>query len=76
MEAGKNREESICCGGSLGSISLSYEKRKDITLNSLRNMTVAGPDTIVTACPLCQSTFGKYSDVPVKDISQVIDEAS
>ena len=76
VEAGKNREESICCGGSLGSISLSYEKRKDITLNSLRNMTVADPDTIVTACPLCQSTFGKYSEIPVKDISQVIDEAS
>ncbi|MBR4822152.1 MAG: (Fe-S)-binding protein [Bacteroidales bacterium] len=76
VEAGKNREESICCGGSLGSISLSYEKRKDITLNSLRNMTVADPDTIVTACPLCQSTFGNYSEIPVKDISQVIDEAS
>jgi len=76
VEAGKNREESICCGGSLGSISLNYEKRKDITLNSLRNMTVADPDTIVTACPLCQSTFSKYSDVPVKDISQIIDSAS
>jgi len=76
VEAEKNREESICCGGSLGSISLSYEKRKDITLNSIHNLCVADPDTIVTACPLCQSTFSKYSDIPVKDIAQVIDAAS
>ncbi len=75
VEAAKNREESICCGGSLGSISLNYEKRRDITLNSLNNLTVAGPDVVVTACPLCQSTFSKYSDIPVKDISQILDNA-
>ena len=72
VEAGKNRVESVCCGGSLGSLSLSYEKRRDITLASLQNLTVADPDAIVTACPLCQSTFSKYSDIPVKDISQVL----
>ena len=76
VEAEKNREESICCGGSLGSLSLSYEKRKDITLASLRNLTVADPDTIVTACPLCQTTYGNYSDIPVRDIAQLIDDAS
>ena len=75
VEAAKNREESICCGGSLGSISLNYEKRRDITLTSLNNLTVAGPDVVVTACPLCQSTFSKYSDIPVKDISQILDNA-
>ena len=76
VEAGKNRVESVCCGGSLGSLSLSYEKRRDITVSSLRNLTVADPDAIVTACPLCQSTFSKYSDSPVKDLAQVLDDAS
>ena len=76
VEAGKNRVESVCCGGSLGSLSLSYEKRRDITAASLRNLTVADPDAIVTACPLCQSTFSKYSDIPVKDLAQVLDDAS
>jgi Fe-S oxidoreductase len=75
LEAAKNREESVCCGGSLGSLSLNYEKRRDITMNSLDNLTVDGPDAIVTACPLCQSTFSKYSDIPVKDIAQILDEA-
>ena len=76
VEAAQNREASICCGGSLGSLSLNYEKRKDITLNSLRNLTVADPDAIVTACPLCQATYSAYSDMPVLDISQAIADAT
>ena len=76
VEAAKNREESICCGGSLGSLSLSYEKRKDITLASLHNLEADNPEIIVTACPLCQTTYANYSDIPVKDLAQVIDEAS
>ena len=76
LEAGKNREESICCGGSLGSLSLNFEKRKDITLASLKNLCEEDPDGIVTACPLCQSTFSNYSDIPVQDIAQVLDNAS
>lgn len=73
VEAAQNREMSICCGGSLGSLSLNYEKRKDITLNSLRNLQAGNPDEIVTACPLCQSTYSKYSEIPVLDIAQIID---
>ena len=76
VEAAKNRQESVCCGGSLGSISLSYEKRKDITLSSLRNMKAGNPDAIITACPLCSSTFKHYSDLPVKDIAELLDEQS
>ena len=74
VEAAQNREASICCGGSLGSLSLNYEKRKDITLNSLRNLTVDDPDVIVTACPLCQATYRAYSDRPVRDLAQVLDD--
>ena len=76
VEAGKNGKESICCGGSLGSITLSYEKRRDITLRSLENLKADSPDAIVTACPLCQSTFAHYSDIPVKDLAIILDERS
>ena len=75
-EAGKNRKESICCGGSLGSLTLSFEKRKALTENALNNLTIASPDVIVTACPLCRSTFNRYSDRPVKDIAEILDEAT
>jgi len=76
VEAGKNRKESICCGGSLGSLTLCFEKRKALTENALNNLTIASPDVIVTACPLCRSTFNRYSDRPVKDIAEILDEAT
>ncbi len=73
VEAAKIRKESICCGGSLGSLTLSFEKRKAMTENALNNLVSASPDRIVTACPLCLDTFGRYSDRPVEDIAQVLD---
>ena len=73
-EAGKHHAESICCGGSLGSLSLGFEKRKDITLNALHNLTAHQPETIVTACPLCKSTFARYADRPVEDLAEVLVE--
>lgn len=73
-EAPKNREESICCGGSLGSLSLDFRRREKITQASLENLYGSKADAIVTACPLCLSTFARYSDRPVKDLAQIVDE--
>lgn len=73
LEGKDNRELSICCGGSLGSLSLGYAQRADITRNSLNNLTVDDPDRIVTACPLCKNTFSHYSDRPVEDIAETVD---
>ena len=72
-EAEKNRAESICCGGSLGSLTLDFQARADITEAALRNLTVGGPDVIVTACPLCRSTLRRYADRPVRDLAEVLD---
>lgn len=73
-EAPKNRTESVCCGGSLGSLSLDFAHREKITLSSLDNLYASKADAIVTACPLCLATFSRYADRPVKDLAQIIDE--
>ena len=73
VEAGKSHAESICCGGSLGSITLGFEQRRAMTQNALDNLTVADPDQIVTGCPLCLATFGRYADRPVRDIAEILD---
>jgi len=73
-EAPKNRTESICCGGSLGSLSLDFAQREKITRSSLENLYMSKADAIATACPLCQATFARYSDRPVKDLAQILDE--
>jgi Fe-S oxidoreductase len=76
VEATQNRDLSICCGGSLGSLTLGFDKREDMTRNALDNLTASDPDTIVTACPLCKSTFGRYADRPVEDIAETVDKHS
>ena len=73
VEAGKNHAESICCGGSLGSLSLSFEQRRPMTQNALDNLTVADPDQIVTGCPLCLATFVRAADRPVRDLAEILD---
>ncbi len=75
VEAAKNRKESICCGGSLGSLTLGFDKRKAMTDNAIANLVTESPDEIVTACPLCLSTFSRYSDRPVRDIAEIVDSS-
>ncbi len=76
VEAQKTGKESICCGGSLGSLSLNHENRKGLTQHSLNNLTAASPDAIITACPLCKITFNRYANMPVMDIAELIDKNS
>lgn len=75
VEAGHSREESICCGGSLGSLTLGFDQREAMTRNSFADLVVADPDAVATACPLCLATFGRYADRPVRDIAEILDMA-
>ena len=75
VEGKKNRKESICCGGSLGSLTLGYDKRKPLVENALNNLTDTSADIVVTACPLCKNTFAKYATNPVLDIAEIVNRA-
>ncbi len=72
VESEKHHDESICCGGSIGSLTLSDQDRRNITENSINNLMYAGPERIVTACPLCMKTYSRYAPVPVDDFAQFI----
>ncbi|MBQ6087416.1 MAG: (Fe-S)-binding protein [Bacteroidales bacterium] len=72
-KAGKEGDESVCCGGSLGSLTLNYEDRGKITAGALENLLANNPDRIVTACPLCLKTFSDATPgVPVVDIAELV----
>lgn len=75
-EAPRSRAESICCGGSLGSLTLDFSRREKMTRASLENLYASHADAVATACPLCLATFGRYSDRPVRDIAEIIDQQS
>lgn len=75
-EAKVSRRESICCGGSLGSLTLDHKAREPMTLAALNNLYTSKADAIATACPLCQATLARYADRPVRDIAEILDLAS
>ena len=69
------RENALCCGGSLGNIMLGYEEKNKINQNVWKEMMLNDPDVLVTACPLCKKTFTKNAPVPVRDIAEIIADA-
>ena len=69
---GKN---GICCGGSIGSVSMKSSRRKKIATEAMEKLTADNPDCLVTSCPLCKKTFDSVGKTPVKDISQIVAES-
>ena len=74
VDAKSEKENSICCGGSLGSFNLTQQERDAINENSVNDLMFNNPDEIVTACPLCLKTFARKSPVKVKDIAEIVSE--
>ena len=74
VKAAKEGDESICCGGSLGSLTLDSRDRAKITEYSVGNLLVNNPQTIVTACPLCLKTFSESvpETVKVQDFAETV----
>jgi Fe-S oxidoreductase len=74
VKASTERAESICCGGSLGSLTLSCNDREQITKSSVKALLENNPDKVVTACPLCLKSFSAYNNKPTRDIAQIVSE--
>ncbi len=76
VKAAKEGDESICCGGSLGSLTLDARDRVKVTESSVANLLANSPQTIVTACPLCLKTYSEAAPdgVSVKDFAEMVCE--
>ncbi|MBE6338945.1 MAG: (Fe-S)-binding protein [Lentimicrobiaceae bacterium] len=72
--AKSDKDMSVCCGGSIGSLTMTLEERDEITTNSVKDLMHNNPEEIVTACPLCQKTFARKSPIAVKDIAEIVVE--
>ena len=74
VKATKEGDESICCGGSLGSLTLDTRERAKINESSVANLLAKNPQTIVTACPLCLKTFSESvpETVKVQDFAETV----
>jgi Fe-S oxidoreductase len=75
IPASREKEDALCCGGSLGTFTASEEERSAITINALESLLANTPDYLVTSCPACKKTFSRFSEVQVVDIAEIIDDA-
>ncbi len=67
------KEDGLCCGGSLANLSISPAQRDLVTDAAYDNLAAPSPDFIVTSCPLCKKTFAKGKrDIPVIDIAEAV----
>jgi Fe-S oxidoreductase len=68
-------ENSLCCGGSLGNMKISNQKKNKIARDAAAELTKGNPDILATACPLCKKTFSSATETRVADISEIVAEA-
>jgi len=68
----QERNMSLCCGGSLGNLTLSSGKRAMIAADAARTLTLGLPDELITACPLCKKTFVQATETKVSDIAELV----
>jgi Fe-S oxidoreductase len=68
-------KNSLCCGGSLGNMKISYQKKSKIAHDAVLELTKGNPDILATSCPLCKKTFAAATKTKVADISEIVAEA-
>ncbi|NVO19998.1 MAG: (Fe-S)-binding protein [Bacteroidetes bacterium] len=70
----EEKENALCCGGSLGDFSMDHYQREQIRDAALEVLTRPNPDLLITSCPLCKKTFHNGTDINVKDIAELVAE--
>ena len=68
------RNDSYCCGGSLGNNHHYHVNKDRIAKQVVMELTAKKPDVIATSCPLCKKTFVKDAPVRVADIAELVCE--
>jgi Fe-S oxidoreductase len=71
----EEKENALCCGGSLANLTINDKDRKLVTINALQLLTANNPETLVTGCPMCKKTFAQSAPVIVMDIAEVLSKA-
>ncbi len=68
----QEKSDSLCCGGSLGNLSMDTEERCAIQKATADYLNSGNPEFIATSCPMCKKSIGQFSVAPVKDIAELV----
>ena len=80
IEAGRKKDESLCCGAGGGMLFSEETEGKRIYHERIEELIATGAKTIATSCPFCQIMFRDgladkgVEDVEIKDIAQFVGE--
>ncbi|MDR2010436.1 MAG: (Fe-S)-binding protein [Bacteroidales bacterium] len=66
------REDSLCCGGSLSNTIIELDTQTKIRDHGLEILTKSNPDILATSCPLCKKTLVHGNKVKVMDIAEIV----
>jgi Fe-S oxidoreductase len=82
VEAPRNRERGLCCGGGGGHMWMEIPAEKRVNLIRVEELLAVKPTTIGTACPFClamvdlgRKVAGAEETVQVKDVSEIVAES-
>jgi Fe-S oxidoreductase len=71
----EEKQNSLCCGGSLSNIKINMDEKRQITNEALDIYMKYKPEQLITSCPLCKKTFVKSNKLKVLDIAEVVNNA-
>jgi Fe-S oxidoreductase len=69
------RNNSLCCGNSLANFSASNEIRLSVARDAYTKLNSGNAQLLVTSCPMCKKAFEKVSEVPVRDIAEIVSKS-
>ena len=72
---GNERQNALCCGGSMANLKISSNEREMITVSVLNELIADEPDILVTGCPVCKKTFSGKSSIQVLDIAEIVSKS-
>lgn len=74
-KAGYEKDETLCCGSSLANISADNGVRMKVAADAYRKINDRNADYFVTSCPMCKKAFERVSDIPVRDLAEIVSSA-
>ena len=81
VEMERTKSRGLCCGAGGGQMYLEETEGKRVNIERTEEALATGASTITTACPFCMTMMtdgvkSKESDVAVKDIAEIVLEAT
>lgn len=71
-EVADNRDEALCCGGSLAHLGLDLAQRNMIASGVCAKFEATGADFLVTSCPMCKKSLSRSAKMRVVDIAEAV----